>query len=112
MRGPHIVPLSRQLAELQRELSTHTGSVGCFFPKPSQAERKHDRHNAEPKLELIGFNGKDSIGFSANAFRATATTMQSEMGNRADVIKRQLTHAERNKVRTSYNQAEYMEERR
>jgi len=38
--------------------------------------------------------------------------MQSEMGNRADVIKRQLTHAERNKVRTSYNQAEYMEERR
>jgi hypothetical protein len=28
------------------------------------------------------------------------------------VIERQLAHAERNKVRASYNQAEYLEERR
>jgi len=33
-------------------------------------------------------------------------------GHRSDVIERQLAHAERNKVRASYNQAEYMEERR
>jgi hypothetical protein len=34
------------------------------------------------------------------------------MGFRPDVIERQLAHAERNKVRASYNQAEYLEERR
>jgi F0F1-type ATP synthase membrane subunit b/b' len=36
----------------------------------------------------------------------------NEIGFRPDVIERQLAHAERNKVRASYNQAEYLEERR
>lgn len=63
-------------------------------------------------LERMGFNGKDCIGFSAHGFRATASTMLNEMGYRADVIERQLAHTERNKDRASYNQAEYLEERR
>jgi integrase len=63
-------------------------------------------------LERMGFNGKGSIGFSAHGFRATASTILNEMGYRPDVIERQLAHAERNKVRASYNQAEYMEDRR
>jgi integrase len=60
----------------------------------------------------MGSNGKDSVGFSAHGFRATASTILNEMGYRSDVIERQLAHAERNKVRASYNQAEYLEERR
>ena len=38
--------------------------------------------------------------------------MLNEMGFRADVIERQLAHTERNKVRASYNQADYLDERR
>ena len=38
--------------------------------------------------------------------------MLNEMGYRSDLIERQLAHAERNKVRASYNQAEYMPERK
>jgi hypothetical protein len=34
------------------------------------------------------------------------------MGYRSDVIERQLAHADRDKVRASYNHAEYMKERR
>ena len=49
---------------------------------------------------------------SAHAFRATASTILNEMGYRADVIERQLAHKDRNKVRASYNQAEYMVERK
>jgi integrase len=63
-------------------------------------------------LERMGFNGKDSIGFSAHGFRATASTILNELNFRPDVIERQLAHAERNKVRASYNQGEYLEERR
>ncbi len=62
-------------------------------------------------LERMGFNGKDSIGFSAHGFRATASTILNELGYRSDVIERQLAHAERNKVRASYNQGEYLAER-
>ena len=63
-------------------------------------------------LERMGFNGKDSIGFSAHGFRATASTLLNEMGYRSDVIERQLAHADRDKVRASYNHAEYMAERK
>ena len=63
-------------------------------------------------LERMGFNGKDSIGFSAHGFRATASTLLNEKGYRSDVIERQLAHAERDKVRASYNHAEYMDERK
>jgi integrase len=63
-------------------------------------------------LERMGFNGNGSIGFSAHGFRATASTMLNELGYRSDVIERQLAHKERNKVRASYNQAEYLKERR
>ena len=67
---------------------------------------------ANRALERMGFNGKDSIGFSAHGFRATASTILNELNFRPDVIERQLAHAERNKVRASYNQGEYLEERR
>ena len=38
--------------------------------------------------------------------------MLNELSFRSEVIERQLAHAERNKVRASYNQGEYMEARR
>lgn len=38
--------------------------------------------------------------------------MLNELGYRPDVIERQLAHRERNKVRASYNHAEYLVERR
>ena len=60
----------------------------------------------------MGFNGKGNIGFSAHGFRATASSILNEMGYLPDVIERQFAHAERNKARASYNQAEYLEDRR
>src|SRR3546814_18755715 len=63
-------------------------------------------------LERMGLNGKDSIGFSAHGFRATASTILNEQGYRSDVLERQLAHAERDKVRARYNHAEYMAERK
>jgi len=50
--------------------------------------------------------------FAAHGFRATASTILNEVGYRPDVIERQLAHKERNKARASYNQAEYLGERR
>ena len=112
MRELHIVPLSRQVTALLRELSTHTGGRRLLFPNYRKPNESMTATTLNRALERMGFNGKGSIGFSAHGFRATASTMLNEMGYRADVIERQLAHAERNKVRASYNQAEYLEERR
>lgn len=112
MREPHIVPLSTQAVALLRELATHTGGRRQLFPNLRNPNECMTATTLNRALERMGFNGKDSIGFSAHGFRATASTMLNEMGYRADVIERQLAHAERNKVRASYNQAEYLDERR
>lgn len=112
MRESHIVPLSSQAVALLRELTTHTGGRRQLFPNLRNPSECMTATTLNRALERMGFNGKDSIGFSAHGFRATASTMLNEMGYRADVIERQLAHAERNKVRASYNQAEYLEERR
>ncbi len=49
---------------------------------------------------------------SSHGFRATASTVLNELGYRPDVIERQLAHKPRNKTRASYNQAEYLIERK
>jgi integrase len=112
MREPHIVPLSRQAVELLTELKTHTGGRSFLFPNYRNQQTCMTATTLNRALERMGFNGKDSIGFSAHGFRATASTMLNELSFRSEVIERQLAHAERNKVRVSYNQGEYMEERR
>ena len=112
MREAHIVPLSRQAVVLLRELSTFTGGRAFLFPNYRNPKTPMTATTLNRALERMGFNGKDSVGFSAHGFRATASTILNETGFRSDVIERQLAHAERSKVRASYNHAEYLEERR
>lgn len=112
MREPHTVPLSWQAVELLRELHTYTGGRTFLFPNYRSPKTCMTATTLNRALERMGFNGKDSIGFSAHGFRATASTILNETGFRPDVIERQLAHAERDKTRASYNQAEYMPERR
>ena len=112
MREPHIVPLSRQAVVLLKELQMYTGGRGLLFPNYRRPKDCMTATTLNRALERMGFNGKDSIGFSAHGFRATASTLLNEQGYRSDVIERQLAHAERDKVRASYNHAEYMDERK
>jgi integrase len=56
----------------------------------------------------MGYHSKATV----HGFRATASTILNEMGFKADVIERQLAHAERNKVRAAYHRSEYLDERR
>ena len=111
MREPHTVPLSWQAVDLLRELHTYTGGRTFLFPNYRSPKTCMTATTLNRALERMGFNGKDSIGFSAHGFRATASTILNETGFRPDVIERQLAHAERDKTRASYNQAEYMPER-
>ncbi len=112
MREPHLVPLSQQALVLLRELHTFTGGRDYLFPNYRNPRTCMTATTLNRALERMGFNGKNSIGFSAHGFRATASTILNELGFRPDVIERQLAHAERNKARASYNQGEYLEERR
>lgn len=107
MREAHIVPLASQAVALLRELHTLTGGQKWLFPNQRKPKECMSATTLNRALERMGYGGK----FSAHGFRATASTILNEMGYRPDVIERQLAHKERNKVRASYNQAEYLAER-
>lgn len=112
MREAHIVPLSRQSLQFLQDLHPLTGGQRWLFPNYRRPKTYMTATTLNRALEHMGFNGKGSIGFSPHGFRATASTILNETGYRPDVIERQLAHKERNKVRASYNHAEYLSERR
>lgn len=56
----------------------------------------------------MGYHSQATV----HGFRSTASTILNELGYRSDVIERQLSHGERNKIRAAYNHAQYLPERR
>lgn len=111
MKQEHVVPLSKQVLALLYELKGITGAGPWLFPNN---RRPHDCMTATTinrALERMGLCGKGTIGFSAHGFRGTASTILHGEGHPSDVIERQLAHAERNKIKAIYNQAQYIPER-
>ena len=107
MKAPHVVPLSRQAMEIIKELKEMNGGYSLVFPgvNPKRAMSKNTVLFA---LYRMGYRGR----MTGHGFRAVASTILNEMGIDADVIERQLAHAEQNKVRAAYHRAEYLPERR
>lgn len=108
MRETHTAPLAHQALELLRELKTLTGGQRWLFPNYRRPIACMTATTLNRALERMGLAGKDGIGFAAHGFRATDSTLLNEIGYRPDVIERQLAHQERDKVRASYHQAEYL----
>jgi integrase len=111
MRDPHIVPLSKQVIRLLKDLQTSGTVQGNLFPNLRSPSKVMTSTTLNRALERMGFNGKGTIGFSSHGFRATASTMLHEQGFRTELIEKQLAHSDRNKVRAAYNQGQYLKER-
>ncbi len=47
-----------------------------------------------------------------HGFRGVASTFLNTLGYRDDAIEAQLSHKDKNKIRSAYNHADYMEERK
>ncbi|MEC4747161.1 hypothetical protein [Methylomicrobium sp. Wu6] len=56
----------------------------------------------------MGYQGQHT----AHGFRTTASTLLHEQGFHSDMIERQLSHAERNRIKAAYNRAQHLPERR
>lgn len=106
-RAPHIVPLSRQALEVLEQLKPLTGGGRFLFPHQSKLTEPMSENTMLYALYRMGYHSRAT----GHGFRATASTILNEQGWRADVIERQLAHAERNKVRAAYHRSEYLDER-
>ena len=109
MRRPHIVPLSKQALATIKELQRLNGQWNYVFPNPHKPIKHMSENAVLYALYRMGYHSRTT----GHGFRHTASTVLNESGLfSSDVIERQLAHVQSNKVRGTYNHAEYLPERR
>ena len=110
MARGHIVPLSRQVEGLLKELHKLTGGGEWMFP--AAGARKHpvmSENTVNDAISRVGFQGKHT----AHGFRATFKTWASECKQfLPDAVERQLAHVEGNRTKAAYDRALHLEERK
>ncbi|MCE8039273.1 tyrosine-type recombinase/integrase [Halomonas sp. MCCC 1A11062] len=106
-RRIHVVPLSRQVIKLLKSLPQGKPEDYIF---PHQKYPNEHAHVNSGYSVIMRMNLK--FKFSPHGFRSTASTMLNTKGYRSDLIERQLSHVDGNRVRASYNHSDYIDERR
>lgn len=108
MKELHIVPLADQAITLLKEIKLLTGHREHIFPNSHSPKSIMSENTLLFALYRMGYRSRAT----AHGFRSTASTILNENGFRSDVIERQLAHGERDNVRSAYNHAQYLKERR
>jgi integrase len=110
-RRPHIVPMSKQVVEILRQMKPLTGRGRYVFPSVLSVSGDAPISDTTilAALRRMGFR-KDEM--TAHGFRAMASTVLNNHGFNRDHIECQLAHAPKNAVRDAYNHAEYLPQRR
>lgn len=109
MKRDHVVPLPNQALALLEELRSIELGSPLVFPSPRDPRRMLSEMTFNAALRRMGY-GRDV--HVHHGFRTTASTNLNELGWNSDWIERQLAHVPANKVRSSYNKAEYLDARR
>ena len=108
-RVAHIVPLARQVVEILEQLRGHNGDGLFLFPGRRSSQNGITPLTLVKALRRLGYD-KEQMSF--HGFRSLASTLLNEQGYNRDLIERQLAHCEKNRVRASYNHAQYLPERK
>lgn len=109
MNTEHIVPLSRQSLALLSELKPLTGESELVFHGERTRKKPISNNTMTYALYRMGYKSRAT----PHGFRATASSILNEQRFNPDAIERQLSHIERNQVRSAYtHHARYLDERR
>jgi integrase len=108
MSRDHSVPLSRQAIKIIEELKAITGNGEFLFPSVRSAHKPITDVTLTKALRIMGYKSEQ---VTPHGFRHTASTILNEHGFNFDHIERQLAHVDKNKVRGTYNHAQYLDER-
>jgi integrase len=104
----HLVPLSRQALGLLKELRARCRGSRYVFPSDRLLSRPMSENAVLYLIHRIGYKGR----LTGHGFRSIGSTWANDRGYSPDSIERQLAHVPENKVRSIYNRAEYLVERR
>ena len=108
-KRPHWVPVSRQAAQLLRELRAMTPSgQQLLFPNRRDPKRPMANRSLNAVMERLGYSGEGT----PHGMRAAFSTHFNGLNANADVIELCLAHAPMGKTRAAYNRHLYKAERR
>ena len=107
-KRPHVVPLSQQAIAALKELRTLTGDKPHIFYSLRSKSRHISNGAVLMALRRMGYQGR----MTGHGYRSLASTILNERNYPPDVIERQLAHADDDKIRSAYNRAEYLLERK
>jgi integrase len=108
MRSEHVVPLSQQAAQLFKAQIEISGTSEFVFPNRNRPTAFMSENTILYAIYRMGYHTRTT----AHGFRGTASTILHESGFNSDIVERQLAHRDKNAVRSSYNHAVYLPERR
>lgn len=105
----YLVPLSRQAIEAFQELLPLTGRFKYLFPNRNDPNKQMSENTINMGVKRLGYEGR----LTGHGIRGTVSTALYESGLwEGSWIEAQLSHADGNKSRASYNHASYVEQRR
>lgn len=108
MKRPHVVPLSKQATAILKALQKLTGHREHIFHSGASKSKHISNGAVLMALRRMGYYRK----MTGHGFRSLASTILNEKGYAPDVIERQLAHEDSDKIRSAYNRAEYLPERK
>lgn len=105
MRRPHSVPLSAQVLELLAQIKEINPDGHLFIV---QGGKPISENTINQTIKFAGYRGRHT----GHGFRHLLSTELNERGYNSDWIEAQLAHASEDKIRATYNKAQYLEQRR
>lgn len=107
MRNGHLVPLSPQVVAILKELKKIAGDSEYVLPAATK-EGVISQNTLIFSLYRLGYHSRATV----HGFRGTFSTILNESGFNRDWIERQLAHTDGDSVRSAYNAAEWLADRR
>lgn len=104
----HLTPLPNQAVVMLRELHKKTGTFEHVFIGHGDPLKPMSDAAVNKALATMGFKGRQT----AHGFRHLISTALNELGYESDWVERQLAHGDPDKIRGTYNKAQYVEPRR
>lgn len=108
MREIHLVPLPAQAIEMLITVNALTGRGRFVFPGRKDREQPLTHEAIRDVFNRAGYAGK----FSPHGIRSTFSTYFNEAGEDHDVIELILAHKDKDQIRSAYNHAKKLDQRR
>ena len=112
MRTPHIVPLSRQGLAVLVKIKSMNGNRELIFVGDHDPRKPMSEIRVNKALRVMGYDTKTELCGHGFRTMACSSLIESGLWSR-DAMERQMSHMERNSVRSAYiHKAEHLDERK